>query len=161
MGSRSLIPDQRKDLVRRWIAGFNSGDTGGAETLVAEVFVEHALAPFGSDEPGPVDGPRHYRDAVAWLLAQFPDLRMSIEAVAAEDDLVVALMTSTGTNLGPLNGMAPPTGRAFTAQQSHWFRVSEGRLAEHWATRDDLGTMLQLGVIARPGGPTRRPEERE
>jgi hypothetical protein len=29
--------------------------------------------------------------------------------------------------------------------------VSDGRLAEHWATRDDLLTMLQLGVVKPPG----------
>ena len=47
----------------------------------------------------------------------------------------------------------PPTGRFFSAEQTHWFRVEDGRLAEHWATRDDLTAMLQLGVITAPGGP--------
>jgi hypothetical protein len=47
----------------------------------------------------------------------------------------------------------PPTGRRFAAHQTHWFRAAGGRLAEHWATRDDLTAMLQLGVIRRPGPP--------
>jgi predicted SnoaL-like aldol condensation-catalyzing enzyme len=33
------------------------------------------------------------------------------------------------------------------AQQSHWFRVVDGKLAEHWAVRDDLGMLRQLGVV--------------
>jgi predicted ester cyclase len=41
----------------------------------------------------------------------------------------------------------PPTGKRFTAQQSPWFRVSEGKVAEHWAVRDELGMMRQLGVL--------------
>jgi hypothetical protein len=31
------------------------------------------------------------------------------------------------------------------------FRVAGGKLVEHWATRDDLAAMLQLGVLRPPG----------
>ena len=51
--------------------------------------------------------------------------------------------------------MIPPTGKRFVARQTHWFRVREDKLAEHWATREDLPAMLQLGVIAPPGPPGR------
>ena len=27
----------------------------------------------------------------------------------------------------------------------HWFRVADGKVIEHWANRDDLGTAMQLG----------------
>jgi hypothetical protein len=47
----------------------------------------------------------------------------------------------------------PPTGRHFSSRACHWYRVENGKLAEHWATRDDLTTMLQLGVTRRPGPP--------
>jgi predicted ester cyclase len=47
----------------------------------------------------------------------------------------------------------PPTGKRFSARQSHWYRVVDGKFAEHWATREDLPTMLQLGVLSAPGGP--------
>jgi len=87
------------------------------------------------------------------LLAQFPDMRMTIEAMVSEGDTVAVRVLSEGTNLGPLNGVVPPTGRAFAARQSHWYRVAGGKLAEHWATREDLPTMLQLGAIQPPGGP--------
>jgi predicted ester cyclase len=93
----------------------------------------------------------HLKEASSWLRAQFPDLRMEIEAIVAERDTVAVLVTSTGTNRGPLNGVIPATERTFSARQSHWFRVEDGRLAEHWATRDDLSTMLQLGIVGRPG----------
>jgi hypothetical protein len=35
----------------------------------------------------------------------------------------------------------------FHVQQSHWFRVSDGMVAEHWAVKDDLGMLKQLGVL--------------
>ena len=93
------------------------------------------------------------RATAEWLLAQFPDLHMTIEAMIAEGDTVAARILSEGTNLGPLNGAVPPTGKRFMARQSHWFRVADDKLVEHWATREDLPTMLQLGIIQPPGAP--------
>lgn len=98
-------------------------------------------------------GPEHLRTTASWLRAQFPDVRMQIDRVVAEADVVAVLVTTSGTNLGKLNGVMPPTRRRFTARQSHWFRVADGRLAEHWATREDLPAMIQLGVVAAPGQP--------
>jgi predicted ester cyclase len=92
------------------------------------------------------------RRSAEWLLAQFPDLHMTIEAMVAEGDTVAVRVLSEGTNLGPLNGVVPPTGKRFSARQSHWYRVVDGKLVEHWATREDLAAMLQLGVIQPPGG---------
>ncbi|MGH2466023.1 MAG: ester cyclase [Candidatus Limnocylindrales bacterium] len=145
--------EANEDLVRRWIAMFNTHDLSEADRLAALDYVEHAIAVFGRAATGPTDGPRHLKDAASWLVAQFPDLDMQIEALVADDDTVGVLVTSTGTNLGPLNGVIPPTGRRFTARQSHWFRIRDGRLAEHWATRDDLSAMIQLGVVTPPGRP--------
>ncbi len=36
-------------------------------------------------------------------------------------------------------------GRTFAITQTHWFRMSDGKVAEHWANRDDLGMGQQLG----------------
>jgi len=93
------------------------------------------------------------RETAQWLLAQCPDLHMTVEAIVAEGDTVAVRILSEGTNLGPLNGVMPPKGKRFSARQSHWFRVEDGKLAEHWATREDLPAMLQLGVLQPPGRP--------
>jgi predicted ester cyclase len=79
---------------------------------------------------------------------------MTVEAIVAEGDTVAVRVLSEGTNLGPLNGVMPPTGKRFSARQSHWFRIEDGKLAEHWATREDLPAMLQLGVVRPPGRPS-------
>jgi predicted ester cyclase len=138
------------DLVQRLFGEvFNRRDFRALPDLVAERFVEHAISPFGSEAPGLVDGPTHTREVVEWLVAQFPDLRMTVDSIVAEDDIVAVRVVSVGTNLGPLNGFIPPTGRRFSADQSHWYRVDAShRLAEHWAVRDDLRSMMQLGVVS-------------
>jgi predicted ester cyclase len=146
--------EANKQLVRRHFEElFNRQRLDVADELMAEEYLEHAVAPFGQAEPGKVHGPTHLRQTTQWLLAQFPDLRMTIEAIVAEGDTVAVRILSEGTNLGPLNGMLPPTGKRFVARQSHWFRVEGGKLAEHWATREDLLAMLQLGVVQPPGPP--------
>jgi predicted ester cyclase len=143
-----------KELVRRHFEElWNRRDLALAEELMAEDYLEHAVAPFGQAEPGRVNGPVSLRQTAEWLLAQFPDLRMRIETIVAEGDTVAVRIFSTGTNLGPLNGVAPPTGKRFAARQSHWFRVEGGKLAEHWATREDLVAKLQLGVVQPPARP--------
>jgi predicted ester cyclase len=87
----------------------------------------------------------------ARTLARYPDLHMTIEAIVVEADTVAVRILSEGTNLGPLNEVVPPTGKRFAARQSHWFRIQDGKLADHWATREDLVAMLQLGVVQPPG----------
>ncbi len=143
-----------KELVRRHFEEiFNRKNDAVCDELMAEDYTEHAVAPFGQSAPGRVNGPEHMRGVAAWLLAQFPDIHMTIEAIVAEGDTVAARVLSKGTNLGKLAGVAPPTGKSFAARQTHWFRVKDGKLAEHWATRDDLSAMLQLGFIQPPGRP--------
>jgi len=50
-----------------------------------------------------------------------------------------------------LAGGVSSMGREFVAAQSHWSRVEGGKLAEHWAVRDDLTAMLQLGSSCPAG----------
>jgi predicted ester cyclase len=148
------MSEANKEIVRRHFEEiFNRQNFAVCDEIVAEDYVEHAVAPFGQSAPGRVNGPQATRQTVEWLLAQFPDMRMTIEAMVSEGDTVAVRVLSEGTNLGPLNGVVPPTGRHFSARQSHWYRISGGKLAEHWATREDLPTMLQLGVIQPPGAP--------
>lgn len=140
------------ETIRRWVEEMWNGRRYSlCDELVSPRFTEHAHAPFSEHEPGLVDGPQAMRASMEWLVRQFPDLSMTIEALVAQDDVVAARVLSTGTNLGPLNGVAPPTGRPFRAEQTHWFRLQDGRIVEHWATRDDLTAMLQLGAVEGPG----------
>jgi predicted ester cyclase len=143
-----------KALVKRLFDEvFTTENLAAADEIMAGEYVEHAREPFGTEEPGQVHGPSHAREVVGWLRAQFPDLQMTIESLIADGDIVAVRVRAAGTNRGKLGGFAPPTNKRFVAEQSHWYRVDNGRLCEHWATRDDLSTMLQLGVIQPPGPP--------
>lgn len=148
------MSEANKELVRRHFEEiFNRQNLDVCDEIMAEDYVEHGVAPFARSAPGRVNGPEAMRGTAEWLLAQYPDLHMTIEAMISEGDTVAVRILSEGTNLGPLNGVVPLTGKRFSARQSHWFRIAEGKLVEHWATREDLPAMLQLGIIQPPGGP--------
>jgi predicted ester cyclase len=38
----------------------------------------------------------------------------------------------------------PPTGKRYEIEEIHWFRVRDGRIAEHWHQADFLGMQRQL-----------------
>ncbi|MGH2466233.1 MAG: nuclear transport factor 2 family protein, partial [Candidatus Limnocylindrales bacterium] len=82
--------DTAKDLVRQWVEIFNRQDYGACARIAAAAYVEHALAPFGQAAPGAVDGPAHLRQTAEWLIAQYPDITMTIETIVTEGDIVAA-----------------------------------------------------------------------
>ena len=94
------------------------------------------------------------------LFTAFPDFHYRIEEETAEGDRVVCKVMMTGTHRGQptalpeiFNGMlagAAPTGRRAQVLQFHSFRVTGDQIAEHAAVRDDLGMVLQLGLVRKP-----------
>jgi predicted ester cyclase len=82
-----------------------------------------------------------------------------------EGDLVACRMTVSGTfgkrpapPPGPLpqpwlgvesTQLVPESaaGRPYSVKHIHIFRVRDGLIAEHWAARDDLSLLLQLGGV--------------
>ena len=101
-------------------------------------------------------GPAAYYATALWLRAAYADLRHTIEDVVVDGDLVAVHTIMHGRHTGPFvafgeNGQVeqvfPPTGRTFAVTQSHWLRIADGRVIEHWANRDDLGQAVQLGWV--------------
>jgi predicted ester cyclase len=103
-----------------------------------------------------VAGPEGFYATALWLRAAFASLRYDIHHAVADGDLVAVNSTMNGRHVTPwavyaadgaLDTVFPPTHRAFAMTQSHWFRLADGRIIEHWANRDDLGMGRQLGWI--------------
>jgi predicted ester cyclase len=99
-------------------------------------------------------GPAAFYATARWLRAAYADLRHEIHDVVAEGDIVVMHTTMSGRHTGDFVAydadarpaqVFPPTGKRFATTQSHWFRIADGKVIEHWANRDDLGTATQLG----------------
>ncbi|MDX6281538.1 MAG: hypothetical protein QOH03_2609 [Kribbellaceae bacterium] len=131
--------------------------TGSMEDFVP-LFHPEATNRMAADEPlaSRGQGPAAYYATALWLRSAYADLTWKVEDAAADGDLVVLHATMSGRHTGPFvtydeNGRAaqafPPTGKTFATTQSHWFRLADGQVIEHWANRDDLGQAMQLGWI--------------
>jgi predicted ester cyclase len=130
--------EKNKTVIRRWVEVANAHDMDALVALfTADTF----------DHVGRRAGPEWWREVYSFLYATLPDLQATLEDLVAEGDRVVARLTTTGTHLGSeipfLRGIAP-TGRPVEWTQHHSFRLVNGKIAEHWANRDDLGFLRQV-----------------
>jgi predicted ester cyclase len=133
MTNKALIERLHEEVL-------NTGDLTPIEELVHPEYLNHNAA---EGVPRGRDGFRH---TVRFLRDGFPDLRFALDDVIAEGDRVVVRCRFEGTQDGPFMGI-PPTGRRVSVQHIHIYRVQDGMVAEHWACRDDVAGMRQLGAI--------------
>lgn len=91
------------------------------------------------------------RATLVQLRDAFDDLRYEVLDAIGDGDRVAVYCRVTGRHTGPWQGLAA-TGRPFASEQVHILRFREGKAVEHWAVRDDLGMLRDLGVL---GGASR------
>lgn len=101
-------------------------------------------------------GPAAFHATALWLRSAYNDLRFEIHDAVIEDDIVALYATMSGTHSGtfvvydaegrPAQAF-PATGKRFASTQTHWFRMREEKVFEHWANRDDIGQATQLGWV--------------
>jgi steroid delta-isomerase-like uncharacterized protein len=147
-------PDANRKLVQQYWDAFNQGDMAAAAEFFAEDTHNHGR-PVGR----------------AGLLAvmkdiqeTFPDIRFTPLQSMVEGEWVAVRGTFSGTHRGvgrlPVNGGmlvgVPPTGRHFEVQHIHLLQLRGGKIIEHFANRDDLGMMKQLGLLPTPDSDVKR-----
>jgi steroid delta-isomerase-like uncharacterized protein len=130
-------------VVQLYEEVWNRGDLDLVDKLVAPNAVDHEP----QRSPGAPGGPQGLKAVVTMRRSAFLDDHYTIEDLIAEGDQVVARLTHTGTHLGAFLDL-PPTGKHIATPSIHILRFAYGQLVEHWASRDDMGLMQQLGAIA-------------
>jgi predicted ester cyclase len=128
----------------------NTGNLDAADHYFAPDFVDHTVP------AGVPNGLAGFKAYVTRLRAAFPDLHLTVEDVVAEGEKVVVRATARGTMRGDFLGMKA-TGKAATWTEIHIGRLAAGKVVEHWATIDQLGTLQQLGLFATPEQPAIAP----
>lgn len=136
-----MAAEENKVFARRFIEeAWDKGNLAIIDEVVAEDFVYH-------DPPPGIPSTREgFRRIVAMSRVAFPDLRIVLEDVIAEEDRVAVRYTMRGTHQGELMGM-PPTGKQVAVPGIVVLRVRDGKLTERWENADNLGLMQQLGVV--------------
>lgn len=137
-----------REIIRRQIEKWADGDL----EAIAEDFAEETR------NHGAAVGRGGVRTVIEDIWRTFPDWRGEILDIAAEADSVVVRLNVGGTHLGvgrlPVNGGmlvgVSPTGKSFAVQHIHWYKLRGGEIVDHYANRDDLEMMRQLGLLPPP-----------
>ena len=145
-GGKRISVDDNKALVRRFYEEvWDRGNTDFAFQVFADDYVRHDLRPTDA-LPGP-EGQKKIADD---FRAAFPDLRFLVDLIVGEDDYVAARWTATGTHSGRW-GAVEPTGSQATFSGVNIYRFENGKVAEIWNHRDDLGLAEQVGASMYAG----------
>jgi steroid delta-isomerase-like uncharacterized protein len=133
--------EDNKAAVRRFYEEvINARNAATIDELLAADSVDHT---FGGQ------GVEASKQFFTMLFQAFPDLRVEVHDVVAEGDLVAARVTYSGTHQGEFMGI-PATGRQAQTAGVDFFRMQDGRQAEHWGGPDMASLLQQLGVISPP-----------
>jgi predicted ester cyclase len=152
--------DESTELERAKALCVRSMDLMARGTRVEfdEVVHPDAINHEGKAEPPECRGrgPAAYYATALWLRSMFADLAFEIHEVVAEGDLVIIHNTMSGRQTGTavfydehgrVAQAMPATSKRFATTQTHWIRIRDGLVAEHWANRDDQGMAMQLGWV--------------
>jgi len=137
----TMARDQR--LVRRAIADiFNSGQLSIADDLFAADYVNH-----GGLIPDLVSGPEVIKVSAGLYRRAFPHLRITIDALSVDEDVLVMDWSARNRRLGALpeldsNGMPPQRMTGVTR-----VRCSAGMIAESWTEWDSDLMLTVTGIL--------------
>ena len=77
----------------------------------------------------------------------FPDLKVAVEHMVADEENVAIAYTMTGTQEGPFQGI-PATGKKIKARGMQIAKFNaDAKITERWGSSDEMGILQQLGAI--------------
>jgi lactoylglutathione lyase len=129
-----------KEVVRELMRRLDEGDTSAIDEFMAEDMVNHAAGPQG----------REGWKQIATIIGD--DLGPTVREhhqIFGEGDLVAHRMTIKGKHSDstmPLFNGLPVSGAPVAWDFIHIWRVVDGQIVEHWACRDDVGLLRQVGA---------------
>ena len=131
-------------LQQQFGEAVNSGNLSALGDIVAPGAVDHDPAPDQGT------GPEGFIKFFTMLRSAFPDLKIAVEHMVADEENVAFAYTVTGTHSGDFLGV-PATGRQIKARGMQITRFENGKQVERWGSSDELGILQQIGAAPKPG----------
>jgi predicted ester cyclase len=79
----------------------------------------------------------------------FPDMQVELAELVADEEAIAFAYTFTGTQGGPLMGIAP-TGKKVKIRGLQISKFRDGKMVERWGSSDQLGMLQQIGASTIP-----------
>ncbi|MCC3372583.1 ester cyclase [Cohnella sp. REN36] len=121
------------DFIREF---WNEGRTESLDRYLTDDYADHAYV------PGDREGLARMADA---LRTAFPDQSSAVESVIAQGDRVIVRLRLTGTHQGNFRGKEA-TFLPVNVTLYREYRLTDGRIAEHWALLDTAALLRQIGA---------------
>ena len=118
--------EENKALVHSLFKAWNTGNMDLIDELLVPDYVDNDTL------PGQPQGLEGYKQIGAYLRSVFPDMKMTIDDLIAEEDKVVVRSTFSGTHKGEFMGIAP-TNKKVTLTAINIYRIADGKLVEEWS----------------------------
>jgi steroid delta-isomerase-like uncharacterized protein len=132
------MTEENKAIARRVYEIVSTGDFERAREIVDQDAPDNELLP--NDPPAKLIDT--FKETFAEAREGFPDLSITVEDVMAEGDRVAARVTMRGTHRGEFQEIAP-TGKRVEVRAIDMFRISNGKIVEHWGHADDPTSFLR------------------
>ncbi|MFF4159696.1 ester cyclase [Streptomyces sp. NPDC001678] len=134
---------ERKALCLEMVAAWNRGDLAGIVEHWAPDIVHYS-------EDREVSSTAMIKLMEEGLKA-FPDLRLEVKSIMAEEDRVALRITVTATHRGEFFGVAP-TGRPVSWHLVEELRFAGTKVVEHWDVINMRPLLVRLGKLPDTGG---------
>jgi steroid delta-isomerase-like uncharacterized protein len=122
--------EKNKALVRTFFEeAWGKGNVAAVDEFMAAEYVEH---PRPYTLPPGTEG---LKQLIAAYRTAFPDLKMTLDDIFAEGEMVAFRWSVSGTHLGDWLGV-PPTGNHVRATGITVFRIAGGKVVESWTSID-------------------------
>ncbi|MBI2659587.1 ester cyclase [Candidatus Woesearchaeota archaeon] len=131
--------EKNKELMHRFYEEvFNKGNLSAIDEIFDENFVDRSF--YGKEA-----GIDEIRNSFKELRKTFPDARIKIEDMIAENDKVATRFVFSGTQKGEFMGISP-TGKKISMSVMDIIRIKNNKIIERWGIEDNLSLWKQLGI---------------
>jgi predicted ester cyclase len=121
-----MSAEENKEFIRRYLDAVNGKPKTPA---IVDLFVAD----------------QSLKDHIAATEVGFPLYRVDPEEIVAEGDLVCVRGWCRGVNLGPF--MGPPSGKEVNFSIYITYKISGGKIIDHWMLTDNMTAMQQMGMM--------------
>ena len=104
------------------------------------------------EAPEPIVGLEAFKLALGRILQVYSEFATTIHDLIGEEDRVACRLSHRAVHRGDWTsriGRHAVAGRTVTWPAIAIFRFREGKIAEEWVSRDELGMLIELGVLTR------------
>jgi len=137
-----------KAIARRY---FSEMVDKRSDKLIEELWTEDCVV-HRPEVSAAIKGREAFRQAINRVVGPYSEIKTTIHNLVAENDLVVCHLSHrvvhrAGNWTSRLGEHAVAEGKVVTWSALALFRIRDGKIAEEWVCRDELGMLIQLGVV--------------